>query len=232
MRLAILILTSLSILTLLVGYLALVDVFDPIGVKGIFATTMGLLFFATGLIWVLYLDREKATGNLETFTRVHAVSGLTDRNEFLRCLEEQTTAARRHRYPYGILLIGIDGFREINNRMGHSGGDIVLRHMGERIKSVTRTDDIAGHYEGDTFIIGAGHADSDGVRKLAERVHAVVTGEPYKTKGVSTDLRVSIAVAVAPPEEYDLEDLLLKVDDRLKKAKVSGGNRIQFNDKV
>lgn len=230
MRLALLILTSLSIFTLLVGYLALIDVFDPIGVKGIFASTMGLLFFGTGLLWVIWIEREKAVKNLEVYTRIHSISGLTNRNEFLKFLEEQVKNARRHRSPYGIILIGIDGFREINNRMGHSGGDIILKHVGERIQSVTRSDDIAGHYEGDTFIIGASHADIDGTRKLASRVHDIVTREPYKTKGVSTELRVSIALAAAPPEDYDPEVLLFKVDGRLKKAKAAGGNRIQYED--
>ena len=202
MRLLLLILTSLSIMTLVVGYLALIDVFDPIGVKSIVAATMGLLFFGNGLLWVIFIEREKATKSLDVSTRVDSISGLTNRNEFLKCMEEQVKAARQRRHPYAVLLIGIDGFREINNRMGHSGGDIILKHVGERIHSITRNDDITGHYEGDTFIVGAGHADLEGARKLAARIHENVTTEPYKTKGVITSLRVSISIAVAPPEEY------------------------------
>ena len=219
-------------MTLVVGYLALIDVFDPIGVKSIVAATMGLLFFCNGLLWVIFVEREKATKRLDVNTRVHSVSGLINRNEFLRCMEEQVKNARRHRYPYGVLLIGIDGFSEINNRMGHSGGDIILKHVGERIKSITRNEDITGHYEGDTYIVGAGHADLDGTRKLAARINEVVTTEPYKTKGVSAALRVSISIAVAPPDDYDPEVLLFKVDERLKKAKSLGGNRIQYSDAI
>jgi len=181
-------------------------------------------------IRLFFHEREKALKSLDVYTRVHSISGLANRNEFLKILEIQIKAARKHRYPYGVLLLGLDAFREINNRMSHAGGDIILKHVGERIQSVIRSDDIAGHYEGDTFIVGAGHANPEGMRKLAERLHEAITTKPFKTKGVSVMLKTSVSTAISPPEEYDPEVLLFKVDERLKIAKSLGGNRVQESD--
>lgn len=227
MRLALLILTCLTIMTLIAGYMALVDVFDPIGSKAIFGTAMGLLFFGTGLLWVFYLELEKTHGMVEKSTKFHDITGLLNRSESLKRIATQIKSARRHRFPYTILLVGMDGFSDLNQRIGHRGGDVILKHVGERIQRLVREEDIAGHYEGDTFIVAACHSSDDGAAKLADRVREEVTGTPYKTFGVSTDVRISIAVATAPPEEYDPEMLLHTLDERLKLAKSLGGNCTQ-----
>ncbi|MCD4655336.1 GGDEF domain-containing protein [bacterium] len=230
MRLALLILSCLTLFALIVGYMALVDVFDPMASKVIFAVNMGLLLFSTGLIWVFFLNLRQTSKNLDIRTRIHSVSGLLNRRETLKIVATQMKVARRHRFPYSVLLIGMDGFGEINNRVGHRGGDILLKHVGERIRSITRGEDISGHYEGDIFIIGASHADTEGSLKLAARVNKKITTEPYKTRGVSTELRISIAVGTSPPEDYDSETLLFKLEDRLKMAKSLGGSIIQSTD--
>lgn len=230
MRLALLILTSLAIMTLIAGVMALVDIFDPLGAKAIFGTTLGLLFFSIGLTWVFYLDRVAAERKLDQCTRLHAVTGLLNRQESLRLMEIQVKAARRHRFPVTIVLVAMDGFSEINRRMGHKGGDIILKQVGERIQQVIRDEDIAGHYEGDLFLIGAPHADETGAMKLAERLHALITVEPYKTRGVSTHVSARLSVVVAPPADYDLETLMHSAEERLRQAKHQGGNAIRATD--
>jgi len=227
MRLALLILTCLAVLMLIVGYMALIDVFDPIGFKAIFGTTMGLMFFSTGLLWVFYVELKKTTESLEKSSRYHDVSGLLNRSEALRQLAVQVKTARRHRFPYTVMLIGMDGFSELNRRMGHRGGDVILKQVAERIKRVIRTEDIAGHYEGDTFLVAACHPRTEGMTHLPERLREEITSEPFKTRGVTTHVTVSIALASVPPEEYDPELLLHAVDERLKLAKSLGGNCIQ-----
>jgi diguanylate cyclase (GGDEF)-like protein len=226
MRLLILILTGVIVMTLIAGYLAMVDIFDPIGFKGIFAVMMGLLFFTAGLLWVTYLDHDKLVKSVLVNTREHALTGLKNRTEFFRKMANQLDSARVERRSYGLILLGIDGFRDINNRMEHSGGDTVLKHVGERIRSAIRAEDLAGHYYGDVFIIGMSNMNSAGMYEMAKKIHKTVTTEPFKTKGVSLSIKASLSIVLAPPEEYDPEQLLYKLADRLKKAKAMGGNRI------
>lgn len=230
MRLALLILTCLTVFALITGYLALIDVFDPMGTKMIFGVTMGLLFFAVGLKWVFYYDLRSTRRKLDKCNRFHAISGLLNRQETLKTIKTQMKAARRHRHPYSALLVGMDEFSDINNRMGHRGGDILLKHVGERIMSIIREEDLAGHYVGDTFVIGACHADEEGALKLAQRVKEVITEKEYKTRGALTQLEATVAVATAPPEEYDPETLLYKLEDRLKSGKAEGGATIINHD--
>jgi len=227
MRLALLIVTCLAVMTMIAGYLALIDVFDVIGSKAVFGTALGLVFFSAGLLWVFYVEMIRAETNLERSTKYHDVTGLLNRGEALRRLATEIKSARRHRFPVTVMLAGMDGFRDLNRQMGHKGGDIILKHVAERIQRVVRSEDIAGHYEGDTFIVAACHAGEDGASKLAARLHEEITGKPYKTMGVSTDARISIAVASTPPEEYDPEIVLHTLDERLKLAKSLGGNCIQ-----
>jgi diguanylate cyclase (GGDEF)-like protein len=230
MRLILLIITALVFMTLTAGYLAMVDVFDPIGFKGIFAATMGLMFFGTGLLWVFYVERDKLVAALKMTAQTHAVSDLMNSRPFLKILSEQLTEARRNSKPYGVLLVGPDMFREINNRMGHTGGDIVLKHIGERIKYVVNDKGLVAHYSGDMFIAGIVDADIETLKKMAENLREILVSAPYKTKGVSAQLKVSISCASAPPSEYDSEELLFCLVNRLHQAKSMGGNKIITSD--
>ncbi len=230
MRLILLILTALVLMTLTAGYLAMVDVFDPIGFKGIFAATMGLMFFGTGLLWVLYSEREKLVKTMQDESKLHSVSGVMNSRTFLKCFSEQLTAARRNRQSYGVLLVGPDEFREINIQMDHSGGDVVLKHIAERIKYVIDEKGLLGHYSGDMFIAGIFDADIETLKKLADNLHEILVSAPYKTKGVTAHLKVSISCASAPPSEYDPEDLLITLIKRLDQAKSKGGNQVIVSD--
>lgn len=226
MRIIILTLTGLIVLTLIVGYLAMVDIFDPIGFKGIFAVMMGLLFFSAGLLWVLYIEHEKLLRSVLISSQEHALTGLRTRTEFLKTMIDRVNSARVGRQTYGLILLGVDGFRDINNRMEHSGGDTVLKHVGERIRSVVRAGDLAGHYYGDVFIIGVADVNADAINKIAWNIHQAVTDEPYKVKGMPLSLKASLSIVLAPPEDYDPEALLYKLAQRLRKAKSMGGNQI------
>lgn len=230
MRVVILTLTGLIVLTLIVGYLAMVDIFDPIGFKSVFAVMMGLLFFAGGLLWVQYIEHEKLLGSVLISAQEHALTGLRTRADFLKTMADRVNSARVERQTYGLILLGIDNFRDINNRLEHSGGDTVLKHVGERIRSAVRAGDLAGHYYGDVFIIGLVDMNADAIDKVALKIHRAVTSEPYTVKGMPLSLKASLSIVLAPPEDYDSEALLYKLALRLRKAKSIGGNQIVSKD--
>ena len=230
MRLALLLLTCLTVFALIVGYLALMDFFDPVGTRVISGANMGLLFLCTGLMWVFFVDLNQTRKKLDKCNRFHSVSGLMNRIATLSAFRTQMKACRRHRFPVSVLLIGMDNFGEVNNRMGHRGGDIILKQVAERIDSVTRDEDITGHYEGDVFFIAACHSDGEGAEKLASRLLEKIMTEPYKTRGVNARVSASIAVATVPPQDYDPEQILYKAEERLKIAKSLGGGKVQLSE--
>ncbi|HEU4675194.1 MAG TPA: EAL domain-containing protein [Motilibacteraceae bacterium] len=156
------------------------------------------------------------------------LTGLADRAGLLAQLAvrlELTTA------PVALLLCDVDGFRAVNEALGHAAGDAVLRHVAARLQRSVRPGDVVGRLSGDEFavVVEAGPAEAELLAaRLAERV-----GEPLRQHDVPMVVTLSTGIAVAPPRATDqpgdaeavAEDLLRDAEAALSRARASGGAR-------
>ncbi|MCW2576674.1 MAG: Diguanylate cyclase with domain [Modestobacter sp.] len=135
---------------------------------------------------------------------------------------------RRDREPVTVLFLDVDGFKDVNDTLGHEVGDGLLRELAGRLSSHTRGEDTVGRLGGDEFVVLCRNCDVDGALALAERFQATFD-EPFQLGERNTRLTVSIGVATAPGGNSDVRstDLVRDADLAMYAAKSAGRNRVR-----
>jgi diguanylate cyclase (GGDEF)-like protein len=128
-----------------------------------------------------------------------------------------------------VLFFDLDGFKAINDTLGHQAGDRVLVEVGARVKAALRADDILVRMAGDEFVaVFRGPLDQDIARTMADRLHQQIV-EPIDIQGIDVTISASIGVALsrAPTGDVvkDAEALLRIADRAMYDAKRAGGGQ-------
>ena len=143
---------------------------------------------------------------------------------------DRTQAAISHRRAnrkVAVLLLDLDGFKMVNDSLGHAAGDEVLCAVADRLRAVTRQEDLVGRMGGDEFVvlIQETSAESD-PEILAERILAVL-GEPYPlTDPRPETITLTVSIGITIGTDSSAGDLLRDADIALYRAKESGKNRV------
>jgi diguanylate cyclase (GGDEF)-like protein len=123
-----------------------------------------------------------------------------------------------------VLYMDVDGFKQVNDSLGHSAGDLLLRELASRLAHRTRPTDVVGRLGGDEFVVVARDCDATGGEALAQRFRSVFD-EPFELAGTRLPLTVSIGIAASDPAHTRPEDLLRDADAAMYAAKASGPNQ-------
>jgi diguanylate cyclase (GGDEF)-like protein len=151
-----------------------------------------------------------------------ALTGLPNRALFLDRLQHALTAATRGDGQVGVLFLDLDGFKAINDQLGHAAGDEVLRAVAQRLTPCVRPGDTVARFGGDEFVVLLDALpDVDAARQVAERIERGVRA-PLTVKGRTLPLTTSIGVAVSQPAYNTPEALLQAADGALYEAKARG----------
>jgi len=156
------------------------------------------------------------------------LTGLANRTVLLDRIEEATAESRRTRDAVCLLMLDLDGFKQVNDTLGHGAGDGLLIEVAARLRQSIRPGDIVARLGGDEFVIllpGTGAQDAETV---AARVLAAI-GEPVHLAEEDVSLGASVGISVAEyPAEIDATRLLEQADQAMYVAKRSGRNRYLF----
>jgi len=139
-----------------------------------------------------------------------------------------TELRRAERGAVTVLFLDVDGFKDVNDSLGHEVGDHLLRELAHRLSSRTRTEDTVGRLGGDEFVVLCRDCDVEGALALAERFQGTFD-EPFSLGGRSTRLTVSIGVATAALDDTGVRstDLVRDADLAMYAAKGAGRNRVR-----
>src|SRR4051812_30146921 len=141
-----------------------------------------------------------------------ALTGLYDRRSFDRLLEMAIARSTRYGWPFTLVLLDLDHFKDINDEYGHQAGDAALRDLGERFRLALRFGDNAGRIGGDEFAMILPNTEPDLVPVLLDRVR--------RADGVETPCPAfSFGVAQCPQEATEFDKLVQLADSRLYAAK-------------
>ncbi len=201
--------------------LVVASVDDDAGLVGNgFAGYLVLLALGTVLMalagWTFLLDRRI----LERRATTDELTGLVNRREFERITEESLLVADRFSTGVCLMLIDLNGFKQINDTLGHQFGDLVLQAAAERLRSTVRDTDVVGRWGGDEFVILLpGIEDGSGVRASAERIAGSLGSTP-----IVGDVSVTAAIGAAlfPRHGRTLDDLISGADVAMYSAKSTG----------
>ncbi|MGR9108968.1 MAG: diguanylate cyclase domain-containing protein, partial [Gammaproteobacteria bacterium] len=157
------------------------------------------------------------------------LTGLPNRQLFNDRLERALARARRDSLTAALMFIDLDGFKEVNDRLGHATGDRVLREIADRIENTVRAADTAARFGGDEFLVLLDnvHQYEDAVQ-VAQKVLAAVA-IPLKIGNEKLKLSASIGIALYPDDAQDPQPLLQAADAALYRAKAQGRNRFCFH---
>jgi diguanylate cyclase (GGDEF)-like protein len=190
------------------------------------------------MIWFLVAAVILAWGLARTLTRRHEriaqealtdpLTGLWNRRHLAETLNREVSRALRFRHEISLIIIDVDDFKRINDRLGHLQGDIVLETVADLVKDATRTIDVAARYGGDELALILVETGSEGATILAERLRERVrdTEVPLRDGG-TMGVTISVGVATIPDSAEDLESLVDGADRALLRAKRSGKNQIR-----
>jgi diguanylate cyclase (GGDEF)-like protein len=156
------------------------------------------------------------------------LTGLYNRRFFDSALERVLATARRMARSVSLIAIDLDGFKALNDQLGHQAGDVALGHIADVLRSTTRAADIVARTGGDEFMVLTPFADLARAQVLADRIlrriqgRAVAEGFPQ--------LGASIGIAASPPWPPDAAELVEAADRAMYRAKHRGKGRIALVD--
>ena len=150
------------------------------------------------------------------------LTGLPNRRSFVETLKNSMSRSRRRKKSAGLLLIDLDGFKALNDSLGHNVGDIALQTIAQRLKRGVRGEDFVARLGGDEFAVIVDSIDNaETVEDVAERILAEVH-KPIKVDGEEISLGLSIGISMFPADAIDGEELYKAADKALYRAKESG----------
>lgn len=143
-----------------------------------------------------------------------SLTGLLNRRSFDDLLSQASSRSQRYGWPFALALLDLDHFKIINDRMGHDGGDRVLRAIGAALHQSLRSGDIAARVGGDEFAVILANSQLESVEGVVFRLRSALGGILQ-----ADETGFSVGVALAPAEAVDVEELYRLADARLYEAK-------------
>ena len=158
-----------------------------------------------------------------------SLTGLPNRAETMRLVTEALRRSAETAEPVGLLFVDLDGFKAVNDTLGHRAGDEVLRAVATRLGTSTRAGDIATRLGGDEFVVLLGHAVSeDSALAIADRLVDELSRSIRIDERNSVRIGASIGIALSHPDS-DADTLLNEADLALYRAKADGrGRHVMF----
>jgi diguanylate cyclase (GGDEF)-like protein len=179
-------------------------------------------------------ERRQAKAQIEYLAYYDTLTGLPNRQSFIHAMSRAIHNAQRDRRMVALLYLDLDRFKRINDNLGHSVGDSLLRSVGARLQAVLRESPMGdkpgqiARLGGDEFVIllteAANKAD---VVSMATRIEEAL-GEAFECEGHRFVVTPSIGIALYPQDGREIDDLLVKADMAMYQAKDQGRNGHAF----
>jgi diguanylate cyclase (GGDEF)-like protein/PAS domain S-box-containing protein len=172
--------------------------------------------------------RKAYTQALEHRVLHDDLTGLPNRTLFGDRMDRSTASAERTGESLSVLVVDLDDFREVNDKLGREHGDTIMRAVAERLRGAMHDSDTVARLGGDVFaILPSGETDVETAAVIAWKVRAVFE-HPFVISGHTVELRASIGIAFFPEHGRTTADLLRRADLAMHQAKRSGSGLAVF----
>jgi diguanylate cyclase (GGDEF)-like protein/PAS domain S-box-containing protein len=171
------------------------------------------------------LTRMRLQRQLEHLALYDQLTGLASRRLVHRLLADAISSTQRHGRDLALIFIDLDGFKAINDDLGHSVGDNALREIGERLSASVRQGDTVGRLGGDEFVIICGDVGPAVAGQIVDRLHDAIR-EPLSGRANGVRVTCSVGVALYSGGEQPLPEVMLeRADAAMYESKHAGKNR-------
>ena len=190
------------------------------------------LVFATSVLSIMvafvqgYIVVMRLVKRLQHLSQHDSLTGLLNRRAIEQALAREAHRLQRFNEPYSVLLVDIDHFKRINDRLGHPAGDAVLCAIAQSLQGHAREVDRVARFGGEEFCVLLPHTDHDGAMQAAERLRLAIHQLDASWRNERLAVTISTGVASATDPQEPLEALLRRTDNALYRAKAEGRNRV------
>jgi diguanylate cyclase (GGDEF)-like protein len=154
-----------------------------------------------------------------------SLTGVGNRAALELALQRELKLSQRSRRPLSLLIADMDGFKQINDQLGHSAGDQLLQKVARTIKSALRDTDQVFRYGGEEFVVVLGNTGNTEAVAIAERIRRQIENQELTTENGAVRATISIGVSTSAMDD-DRDSLFKRGDTALYQAKRSGRNRV------
>src|SRR3954454_14320794 len=177
-------------------------------------------------------ERREAERQVSYLAHHDGLTGLPNRALLEEHLRKALARSRRTGNSVGVLFVDLDGFKLVNDSLGHASGDDVLREAAERLAMTTRASDLLARQGGDEFLLLLGDVardkDPEEVAVAASKRILEALSEPFQVAGAEFQLGASIGIALYPRDAHDPDGLLKAADGAMYRAKRAGRGAYAF----
>ncbi len=167
-------------------------------------------------------DLQRKNEELQILATTDILTGCCNRRAIFDHFNRFWSLSSRNNDPLGCIMIDIDHFKLVNDKHGHAAGDKVLAEVGQRLRELVRTSDVAGRYGGEEFCVIAPETTLAQTEMLAERIRRDIESTPCGGLAIT----VSLGIAARDQATEGFEALIARADAGLYSAKRAGRNRV------
>ena len=178
-------------------------------------------------------ERKHAETQIEYLVYHDDLTDLANRRLLSDRLQQNIVTCKRNNEFGAVLVLDLDNFKDLNDSLGHSVGDAVLRGVASRLKETVREGDTVARLSGDEFVVVLSSVGKDSskigidVQTIAEKIRSSLS-QPYKIKDGQCFSNASIGITLFPENSDDIDDILKHADTALYRAKEQGRNAVCF----
>jgi two-component system cell cycle response regulator len=169
---------------------------------------------------------------LESLALTDPLTGLANRRLLAERMSTALVHARRNKSTIAVVYLDLDGFKQINNTLGHGAGDALLKMVAGRLVATVREEDTVARLGGDEFIIAMWHlSGTDDAAKVALKVIEAVS-QPYGIEDHTVCITTSAGIGIYPIHGEDADTLMRSADLALYDAKRAGKNAYRISERT
>jgi diguanylate cyclase (GGDEF)-like protein len=195
----------------------------------VISSITGLAFMIPAIGWYRRTkEKQQADRRIRFLAHHDALTGLANRAQLIEKLEAALSVLPLRGGSLAVHFIDLDRFKEVNDSLGHDGGDFLLKTVADRLRGIIRIDDLVARLGGDEFVVvQIGISGKHEAEDFARRLTAAVT-TPMTLNEHEIVASASVGIALAPVNGTDPDRLLKSADLALYKSKADGRNCIRF----
>jgi len=179
------------------------------------------------------IGRFEAERKIQYLAYHDANTDLPNRTMLIERLQQEILVNRRNNWKGALLLIGLDRFKNLIDSLGHDLGDELLRQVANRLRSLSRAEDMVARLGGDQFMLLVNERSMQEeaivfkVQHVAEKIRSALV-QPYMLQGNDIYISCSVGISLFPSEQEDATEILKHADAAMFRAKAEGGDTHRF----
>jgi diguanylate cyclase (GGDEF)-like protein len=158
---------------------------------------------------------RRTSSRLRQLATTDELTGLYNRRFFLNRWDWECARAKRYHRPLGCLMVDVDHFKRVNDRLGHRVGDLVLKQVAQELRTMLRESDILARFGGDEFIVALPETNPDQAEAVAEKLRRMTVRVPEGDKHGVPTVRLSVGMSRVEREDDAPEQILEAADHAL-----------------